>query len=73
MFIGTYDVLRFKNYVEWTYCTPVGNKETEEHTNLDDEYYGVGVWFLTSTFFLHYRFTTILIEGIMACLKSFWS
>ena len=42
MFIGTYDVLRFKNYVEWTYCTPVRNKETDEHTNLEDEYYGVG-------------------------------
>ena len=39
MFIGTYDVLIFKNYDEWTYCMPVRNNETEKHINVEEEFY----------------------------------
>ena len=52
---------------------PVRNKETEKHTNLEEELNREGkvCGFSPRHIFLHCWFTTILIVGSMACLKSF--
>ena len=74
MCIGTYDVLRFKNYDEWTYCMLVRNKETAKHTDLEDEFLGGGAWGFSprQIFFalLVYYFTDRRNHGLVEQLSS---